>query len=546
METIASFLVLLLAVVAGNALSRASPLPLPAPLVQIALGVTLGLIAKLRIELQPDVFFLLFLPPLLFLDGWRIPKERLLHDLDTILGLALGLVVFTVAGAGLFIAWLIPAMPLAVAFALAAVVSPTDPVAVSAIAERSPIPKRLMHILEGEALLNDASGLVCMRFAVMAALTGAFSLLDAAETFLWLALGGVAVGAAVTWSVIRAKRWIAFRLGEEPGQEILISLLIPCGAYLLAEHLGCSGILAAVAAGITMSHADKSGAALPVTRVRRTVVWDAVQFTTNGMVFVLLGEQLPQIAAGAARAVRHTHHHEVAWLLVYVLATTAALGALRLLWVWASLRFLLLRAAWRRQPMHSPGWRLLAVTALAGVRGAVTLAGVFTLPVALRDGTPFPARDLAVLLAAGVIVVSLIVASIGLPLLAKGLELPAEPSEQEAEDWARVAAAEAAIKAIERAVHALAEARADAEACAAVGSHVIEFYRHRVDTRSRALSEAASLRQIEGIERELRLTGVRAERDAVYSLGRIRRLSDATVRKLVHELDFLEAHLTAG
>src|SRR5690606_21643039 len=157
------------------------------------------------VELDPHLFFLLFLPPLLFLDGWRIPKDELFRDKNMVLELALGLVIFTVLGVGLFIHWLIPAMPYAVAFALAAIVSPTDPIAVSAIAQRAPIPERMIHVLAGESLLTDAAGLVCMRFAVAAALTGAFSLGDAALNFLWVAFGGLGFGVAVTWIVTRAK-----------------------------------------------------------------------------------------------------------------------------------------------------------------------------------------------------------------------------------------------------------------------------------------------------------------------------------------------------
>src|SRR5471032_1588884 len=153
-------------------LSRMLPVAIPRPLVQIALGVAIGLVAHLRVELDPEIFFLLFLPPLLFLDGWRIPNDELYKNRATILELALGLVVFTVVGAGLLIHAMIPAMPMPVAFALAAVLSPTDPIAVSAIAERVHVPKRMMRILEGESLLNDASGLVCLRFAIAAALTG--------------------------------------------------------------------------------------------------------------------------------------------------------------------------------------------------------------------------------------------------------------------------------------------------------------------------------------------------------------------------------------
>jgi monovalent cation/hydrogen antiporter len=287
-ETIAVVLFLLLAVVVGGALARMSPVPLPLPLVQIALGSIIASVANPGVTLKPDIFFLLFLPPLLFLDGWRIPKEGLFRDKGTILELALGLVVFTVVGVGFFINWMIPEMPVAIAFALAAIVSPTDPIAVSAIADRVPIPKRLMHILEGESLLNDASGLVCMRFAVGAAVTGTFSLVDALGTFLSVAIGGIALGVGVTWIVTVAKNWVSRHFGEETGSQILISLLIPFGAYLLAEHLHCSGILAAVAAGVTMGYVEQTGQALAVTRVRRSAVWDTVQFAANGIIFVLL------------------------------------------------------------------------------------------------------------------------------------------------------------------------------------------------------------------------------------------------------------------
>ena len=196
-ETIAVALILLLAVVVSGALARMSPIALPVPLVQIAIGALIAAVADLGVELKPDIFFLLFLPPLLFLDGWRIPKEGLFRDKGTILELAFGLVVFTVIGVGYFVNWLVPAMPLAVAFALAAIISPTDPIAVSAIAARVPIPRRLMHVLEGESLLNDASGLVCMQFAVAATLTGSFSATAALGTFLWLAIGGVGIGVGV-------------------------------------------------------------------------------------------------------------------------------------------------------------------------------------------------------------------------------------------------------------------------------------------------------------------------------------------------------------
>ena len=194
MEIVTVVLALLFAVLVGDWITRF--VPIPPPLVQIALGVLLAIGPVPSVELDPHIFFLVFLPPLLFLDGWRIPKRDLKRDGATVLALALGLVLFTVVGIGFFINWLIPTMPLAVSFALAAVLAPTDPIAVGAVAARAPIPRRLMHILEGESLLNDAAGIVLFRFTVAAALTGTFSASHAAGSFCILALVGVGVGHA--------------------------------------------------------------------------------------------------------------------------------------------------------------------------------------------------------------------------------------------------------------------------------------------------------------------------------------------------------------
>jgi len=363
-------------------------------------------------------------------------------------------------------------------------------------------------------------------------LTGTFSAVDAFGTFLWISTGGIAIGVGATWIATVAKNWVSQRFGEETGSQVLISLLIPFGAYLLAEHLHCSGILAAVAAGITMSYVEQSGQALPVTRIRRSAVWDLVQFTANGIIFVLLGEQLPQLFTGAARVVRETGHYEPVWLVADVVAMTLALAALRFLWVWTSLRFTLFRVALKGQRPYIPSWRLIAAT---------SLAGVLTLPLTMNDGSAFPARDLAVFLAAGVIIVSLVLASVSLPYLLKNLELPPEPSRQEQEDLARVAAAEVAIQAVEQAQHDMGEGRSDADLYSDAGVRIMELYRQRIDSRSKTGKEAALARKIDEIERKLRLAGLRAERTEFYRLARARQLSDETARKLVREVDLLES-----
>lgn len=544
MHTITLVLVMLLMVVLSGFLVRLMPkkLPIPLPLIQIGLGALIAMFSEFHVELDPHIFFLLFLPPLLFLDGWRIPKQGLFRDKGIILELALGLVILTVVGMGLFIHWMIPSVPYAVAFAIAAVISPTDPVAVSAIAARTPIPKRIMHILEGESLLNDASGLVCLRFATAAAMTGVFSLPQAVLTFLWLAIGGIAIGVIITFAITYLKNWIAIRFGEESGTQILISILIPFGAYMAAEQLHCSGILAAVAAGVTMSYAEATGKTLAVVRVRRNAVWDTIQFTANGIIFILLGEQFPAILEGAVHTVTETGHHSEWWLVIYVVAINLGLILLRFGWVWTSLQINGFFARRRGEDFKKPGWRLVAAMTVAGARGAITLAGILTLPLLLTDGSEFPARDLAIFLAAGVIVVSLVVSSIFLPLLIKGVEPLPEPSHEAEEDIARAAAARAAIRAIEAEHHRLAEGRSDADLYADAAARVMDLYRRRmIDTGTQTGEEKEKIRKIEEIEQALRLAGLRAEREEIFKLGRARHIEDDLMRKLVREIDLIDA-----
>jgi CPA1 family monovalent cation:H+ antiporter len=541
MDSIEVVLIMLLAVVASAYIMRLLPRAIPLPLVQIALGALIAAKSSHGVDLEPDLFFLVFLPPLLFLDGWRIPKSGLLRDKGTILELALGLVIFTVVGAGFLIHWLIPAMPLPVAFALAAIVSPTDPIAVSSIAANAPIPKRLMHILEGESLLNDASGLVCFRFAVAAAMTGTFSASNAALTFVWLVVAGIAAGVGVTMIVTWAQRWLTRHFGEPVGSPILVNLLLPFGAYLVAERLHASGILAAVAAGVTMSYVELSGHAHANTRIQRSAVWDTVQFALNGVMFVLLGEQLPDIFRGASISLEESGHLNPWWLAVYAFAITAGLLTLRMFWVWASLRLTVFKQKMRHLPRQKINPRLLLATTLAGARGTITLAGVLTLPLVLPDGSPFPARALTIFLACSVILISLLTASIALPRLLAGMTFPAEPEEQQEEDLARREAANAAITAIEKTQITLMESEAciDPDVYPQAAARVIAFYEHKLKEIDPA-SESA-WRKTDYAEKELRLAALDAERRTVFDLARHDRISDAISRKLVREIDLMEA-----
>jgi len=543
MHVVTMVLVFLLAVVVSGFVARLLP-KVPLPLLQIAIGAGLSTLG-FDVAFDPHLFLLLFIPPLLFLDGWRIPKGAFFRDWKPILALAIGLVVFTVLGMGWFIWWLVPAVPLAVAFALAAILSPTDPVAVGAMTAGAPPPPRLMHILEGESLLNDATGLVCFTFAVSAALTGTFSLGDASASFLLVAGGGLLAGVGVTWAIGRLNRFLVRRTGEEPGIQILVSLLIPFAAYLAAEHFHVSGILAAAAAGIAMHYGELSGRPLAATRMQRHAVWDTVQTALNGIIFVLLGEQLPAMVRALPEAAEASGSGNDVWhLLGYVVVITLVLGLLRFAWVWTAIRLTVFRAALRGERTAMPQTRLLAIIATAGVRGAITLAGILTLPLLMPDGSAFPARTVVIFIAMGVILLSLLIASIGLPLLVRGLTgtLP-EPERRDSESNARVAASEAAMRRIDRLV---AEPLADPgeEAARAEAAVLLrDAYQRHLHYGDLSGEDAVQMQRVEQAERRLRLAALDAERDELYRLRRARAIDDVIHRKLVGELDLAEATL---
>jgi CPA1 family monovalent cation:H+ antiporter len=350
---------------------------------------------------------------------------------------------------------------------------------------------------------------------------------------------------AVTWIIGRLNRLLVRRSGEDPGIQILVSLLIPFAAYLAAEHVHVSGILAAVVAGIAMHYGELSGRPLASTRMQRNAVWDTVQTALNGIIFVLLGEQLPRMLRSLPEAALASGSGNDVWhLLGYVVVITAALGALRFAWVWVAVRLTVFRASWRGEAQAMPQTRLLAIIATAGVRGAITLAGVLTLPLLLPDGTLFPAREVAIFLAMGVILLSLVIASVSLPLLTRGLteSLP-EPARRDTEANARVAASEAAIRRIEKVVtEPLADQReVDVRAEAAV--YLLDVYRRHLDYGDLSGENAEDMQRLAEAERRLRLVALDAERDELYRLRRAFAIDDVVHQKLVREIDLMEASL---
>ena len=546
MAVVYTILILLLVVALSGVVLRTLPLKLPLPLVQIALGALLA-IPRFGIQLSfdPELFFLLFIPPLLFADGWRMPKRELIALRGPILTLALGLVFCTVFLIGYLVHWLIPSVPLAVAFALASVLAPTDAVALTSITGSHRLPPRLLHILEGEAMMNDASGLVSLRFAITAALTGTFSLGEAALRFCWIALGGLVVGMGVTWAFHAVRRRLVRWSGEiDPPSHIALLLLLPFAAYLLADHLGVSGILAAVAAGVTMNLRWVTGTT-PLNasaRIQSNSVWSMLEFVFNGIIFLLLGQQLPGILAQAPRDLAQAGGSTLWQLPGYVLVIMAALVLLRFAWTWISLQVVRLWRRLRRDEPRGLSPRLAWITTVGGVRGALTLAGILSLPLALPGGAAFPARDLVIFLAASVIVCSLLLGSVALPLLLKGLELPDDDEPTDEERLAREALSRSAIKAIQAAMNG----PDSSDALARVGARLINLYQQRLGALAEDDDEhRQQARENHAAERTLHNAALTAQRDELAQLRLSRRLDEQLQRRLLRELDLAETALQA-
>lgn len=531
-------LVLLLVLALSAPLGQRTGLPLP--LVQIALGVASAM-AGFHVRLVPETFLLLFIPPLLFGDAFLIPKRELAALRGPILAQALGLVVFTTVVCGFAVHAVLPGVPLAACFALAAILSPTDAVAVGGLIRRTGAPRQLLHFLEGEALLNDATGLVCFKFAVAAAITGSFSLGQAAAAFLVVSLLGLAVGAVVAVLFDAAARLLLRDSDEEGAARTVLTLLLPFAAYLTAENAEASGILAAVSAGLVAARLGQHRRGDGRSRMRASSFWEMLVFVFNGMVFLLLGLQLPEVLrAGIALA------HRVGrspWLLpLFVLGLTLLLAALRFVWVLllASLRRTIARL--RERPMPPFSLAGIGASAVGGVRGALTLAGVLSLPVG-EDGHGFPARNLLVVLAAGTILGSLVLASLTLPPLLRRLAASVPPEAESEVGRVRRRLVEAALGEIEtRAAHETAASDpARRAACATVRE---ELARRLLAEEDEEIPDAALLREMR-MELALRLHALRAEREALTALGREHAIGDEAERELLHELDLREETLRA-
>lgn len=527
MNEVTTYLRLLAVAALTIGIRRAVPLPLP--LLQVAAGALLAWPLGMKLDLEPEVFLLVFIAPLLFVDGWRIPKRAFREMRNVIFMMAFGLVVVTVIGLGLVIRAVVPSMPPFVAFALAAALSPTDAVAVSGITGRVKVPSRLMHVLGGEALLNDASGLVCLRVSIAAAATGVFSWGAAAKSLAIVSVGGVAIGVGVAWLIARGQR-LVFRRGHESSEaRMILVLLLPYAAYLAAEHVHVSGILAAATAGMALPRLEILDASDREGRRQTLTVMGAMEHVLNGIVFLFLGVRLPEIAENASQV--------ISWQTLgqAVLAASFALFAMRWLWVWLTLRITLFRHRKPGERARKISLRLVTATAFAGVRGAVSLAAAVLVPaVVTADGEPYRAQQVVVSIAAGVIVVSLVSASIGLPLVLRGVEIPEPDQGREERGALRAELAEAAIAAIEQARDEKGEGADEAAAT------VLDQYRAR--TTGEVPEDRAAT---EKLERELRLVALHAERALLHEKWKSRAVDDVLYRQFMREIDANEDALTS-
>jgi CPA1 family monovalent cation:H+ antiporter len=522
---------LLLLLIAGlSVITRWLPWP---PLITYLLGgVGVALVPTFpRLKLDPGFFFLCFLPPLLFADGWLMPLREFVRARRAILTLAIGLVIFTTLTVGLVAWWLVPGLPLAMAFALGAIVSPTDAVAVNAITERLRVPARLTTVLNGESLMNDATGLVGFKFALAAVVAGSFSLSRMAAEFSLLAVGGFTVGLVVGYAIGKLRDLLQRLNRAEPVIEITLSLMTPFAAYLAADQLGVSNILAVIAAGLYSGWRD------PVrmdaeTRQSAFAVWGLLIFWLNGIAFVLLGLQFPSLLA----AVRD--QYSIVQLLGFTGAVAGAAILARLAWVFSGfyLPFLVSGVCTRELRPASAlvlGW--------AGMRGTVTLAGALSIPYFLPDGSSFPGRDIVIFLAFGVIAVTLLLQGTTLEGLIQRLGLREDGTRAKEERLARTTAVETGL----RALRAL-EAEATAPDHNAALGQVVAEYEHRLAVLEAEGETRRSARRRRTAGHRYRSIALMAERAAIDELWRSNKIADEVHRPLQLLLDHEESLLKAG
>jgi monovalent cation/hydrogen antiporter len=520
-------LILLLAVISVVGLV-AKRLQIPPAILLVITGVVLALIPGLpSLQLAPDLVLLLVLPPIIYWDAVKMSWKEFRFNLRPIALLAIGCVVFTTVAVAAATHWLL-GFSWAVGFVLGAIVSPPDAVAPLAIAQRMQLPRRLIVILEGEGLANDATALVLYRFAVMAVSAGSFSFVTAAGTFVAIVAGEVVWGIGVGWLMLRLRRWV-----RDPGIEIMLSILTPFLAYWPPEQLGGSGVLATLATGLYVSW---NGLRLipAATRLPGAVFWDFLTYMIEGMVFLITGLQ-------ARTLLPSIHHYTLAEIALAAVVVCVVVIVTRFVWMFPAtyLPRWLFPAIRRNDPY--PPWQHPMLLGFTGIRGIVSLAAALAIPFTVADGSPFPHRDLILILVFAVIFVTLVGEGLTLPAVVRALGLAdagrrERAAEVDEEFKVRKRAIEAAIERLE----ALTESRKLPEP---VVGPIHAHLRTRLRDADNRKDGNDHHRKLAELSDELEFALIEAERDLVNTLYRTDELKDEGRRRIERELDLRDTLL---
>jgi monovalent cation/hydrogen antiporter len=509
-------------------LSLSQYVRVPYPILLVLGGAAVGFIPGVPdVHLNPDLVLVAVLPPLLYGGAFFTSLREFRDNIKAIGTLAIGLVLVTMLAVAAVAHAVIPGFGWPESFVLGAIVAPTDPTAASAIFERLGLPTRLVALIEGESLVNDGTALVAYRFGVAAVLTGTFSLLDASWHFLWIGLGGIGVG-LIAGMLIRQLR----RRVNNPPVELVISLMSGYLAYLPAQALHVSGVLAAVTVGIYLGWHTPELTTVQ-TRLQGQGLWEIVFLLLNALLFGLVGLQLPTILDDAQAG------HTRAGLLGYATLVSAVVIGTRLLWVFVTY---VLTTISRRLRMDdpAPSWEAKAVIGWSGMRGAVSLAAALAIPLTTHAGDPFPQRNLIIFLTYGVIFATLVLQGLTLAPLIRAVDLDDGGIGEKEEAKARIRAAEAAIQRLDELADEDWVLADTAERMRGLYNFRQERFRSRYDPDGDGEVENRS-QAYQRLRHELLM----AEREAVVELRQEGRIGDDVMRRVVRDLDLEEARLDA-
>src|SRR4051812_8341975 len=525
MEATFQIFLILLAVLAGTALLARRTDVAPAILLLLA-GIALAFVPGMpSVELPPELVLLLVLPPLIYSASVAMSWREFRHNLRPIILLAVGCVIFTACAVAAATHYLI-GLPWNVGFVLGAIVAPPDVVAPLAIARRLGISRRILVVLEGEGLANDAIALILYRFAVVTISPGLFSLPEAAGAFAAIVASEVLFGAAIGWLSLRARHY-----ARDPQIEITLSLITPYVAYWVPEHFGGSGVIATVVCGLYMSW---NGPLLisSATRLQGIFFWDLVIYLIEGLLFLLTGFQM-----------RSLFEKSKAFPLDDILSATALVVVIviiaRFAWVYPAtyLPRVLSKSLRARDP--SPPWQWVFVIAFTGVRGAVSLAAALALPFALPNGEGFPYRDLILFVSFGVIFITLVGLGLGLPWVAGRLGVAqAGRDEHRAEHEAEIEARREALAVALKSLDAITDDRE-------LSDEVVKLLRARHEIRANQLPDSLDpdARDVSAAGIELTRELISAERKFIHVLLRDGKITDEIRRRIERDLDLEEASL---